>query len=178
MTKIISSSLANKMMKDRLVRTSITKDSFLYFFNFYYAHYVKYETADFQKEIFHYLEKSSTENLYIVAFRGSGKSTMVTTAYPIWAILGKQQKKFCLIVCQTKAQETREETPIEKKKEVKLSTPTIEEISPQKTEKISLGKKQEIKEEVTKTYKTRQGVIYFFLGFCILLVVLIALKRL
>jgi hypothetical protein len=76
------------------------------------------------------------------------------------------------------AQETREETPIEKKKEVKLSTPTIEEISPQKTEKISLGKKQEIKEEVTKTYKTRQGVIYFFLGFCILLVVLIALKRL
>lgn len=104
MTKIISSSLANKMMKDRLVRTSITKDSFLYFFNFYYAHYVKYETADFQKEIFHYLEKSSIENLYIVAFRGSGKSTVVTTAYPIWAILGKQQKKFCLIVCQTKAQ--------------------------------------------------------------------------
>lgn len=92
------------MMKDRLVRTSITKDSFLYFFHFYYAHYVKYETADFQKEIIHNLEKSATENLYVVAFRGSGKSTMVTTAYPIWAILGKQQKKFCMIFCQTRTQ--------------------------------------------------------------------------
>lgn len=102
--KVIDDKLVNKMMKDRLVRTSITKDSFLYFFHFYYAHYVKYETADFQKEIIHYLEKSPTENLYIVAFRGSGKSTMITTAYPIWAILGKQQKKFCIIFCQTKAQ--------------------------------------------------------------------------
>jgi predicted phage terminase large subunit-like protein len=104
MNKIIESNLISTMMKDRVVRTSITKDSFLYFFHFYYAHYVKYETADFQKEIIHNLEKSATENLYVVAFRGSGKSTMVTTAYPIWAILGKQQKKFCMIFCQTRTQ--------------------------------------------------------------------------
>ncbi len=104
MTEILENTLVNKMMKDMLVRTSITKESFLFFFHFYYAHYVKYQTADFQKEIIHYLEKSATENLYVVAFRGSGKSTMVTTAYPIWAILGKQQKKFCLIFCQTKTQ--------------------------------------------------------------------------
>ncbi|MDD5639676.1 MAG: phage terminase large subunit [Candidatus Pacebacteria bacterium] len=104
MNKVIQKSLVNRMMKDRLVRISITKDSFLYFFHFYYAHYVKYETADFQKEIIHYLEKSTTGNLYIVAFRGSGKSTMITTAYPIWAILGKQQKKFCIIFCQTQSQ--------------------------------------------------------------------------
>ena len=104
MNKIIPNALVNTMLKDRSVRTSITKDSFLYFFHFYYAHYVKYETADFQKEIIHNLEKSSTENMYVVAFRGSGKSTMVTTAYPIWAILGKQQKKFCIIFCQTRAQ--------------------------------------------------------------------------
>ena len=104
MIKIIENSLVNRMMKDRLVRISITRDSFLYFFHFYYAHYVKYETADFQKEIIHHLESSDTENLYVVAFRGSGKSTMVTTAYPIWAILGKQQKKFCLIFCQTRTQ--------------------------------------------------------------------------
>jgi predicted phage terminase large subunit-like protein len=101
---IITTTLINKMMKDRAVRTSITKDSFLYFFHFYYAHYVKYPTADFQKEIIHHLEKSPTENFYVVAFRGSGKSTMITTAYPIWAILGKQQKKFCTIFCQTKVQ--------------------------------------------------------------------------
>lgn len=96
--------MLNRMMKDRAVRTSITKDSFYYFFHFYYAHYVKYPTADFQKEIMHLLETSDTNNLYIVAFRGSGKSTVVTTAYPIWAILGKQQKKFCMIFTQTQAQ--------------------------------------------------------------------------
>ncbi len=104
MNKVIPETLVNNMIKDRSVRTSITKESFLYFFHFYYAHYVKYETADFQKEIIHLLERSEKENLYIVAFRGSGKSTMITTAYPIWAILGKQQKKFCIIFCQTKAQ--------------------------------------------------------------------------
>ncbi len=100
----IDKGLLNKMMKDKLVRTTITKDSFFYFFHFYYAHYVKYETADFQKEIIHLLEKGNNENLYVVAFRGSGKSTMATTAYPIWAILGKQQKKFCIIFCHTRIQ--------------------------------------------------------------------------
>jgi predicted phage terminase large subunit-like protein len=103
-TEIIDIKLINKMMKDKAIRIAITKESFLYFFHFYYAHYVKYRTADFQKEIIHHLEKSTSENMYVVAFRGSGKSTMVTTAYPIWAILGKQQKKFCVIFCHTRAQ--------------------------------------------------------------------------
>lgn len=102
--QLMTNELVNKMMKDRLVRTSITKDSFLYFFHFYYAHYVKYKTADFQKEMIFNLESNALESLYIVAFRGSGKSTLVTTAYPIWAILGKQQKKFCVIFCQTRMQ--------------------------------------------------------------------------
>jgi len=101
---LIGNDLVKSMMKDRAIRTSITKDSFLYFFHFYYAHYVQYATADFQKEIIHHIEKSSLENFYVCAFRGSGKSTMVTTAYPIWAILGKQQKKFIMIFTQTRMQ--------------------------------------------------------------------------
>lgn len=102
--EVLNKGVIESMMKDRSVRTSITKDSFFYFFHFYYAHYVQYPTADFQKEIIHHLERSDKENFYVVAFRGSGKSTMVTTAYPIWAILGKQQKKYCMIFCQTKVQ--------------------------------------------------------------------------
>ncbi len=93
-----------QMTKDKKVRIAITKESFSYFFHFYYAHYVKYATADFQKEIIHLLEKNDYENLFVVAFRGSGKSTVITTAYPIWAILGKQQKKFVVIFCQTQTQ--------------------------------------------------------------------------
>lgn len=49
-------------------------------------------------------EDESVRNLFVVAFRGCGKSTILTTSYPIWAILGKQQKKFVLIICQTQSQ--------------------------------------------------------------------------
>lgn len=92
------------MTQDKKIRTAITRESFSYFFHFYYAHYVKYETADFQKNIISLIESSHKRNLFVVAFRGSGKSTIVTAAYPIWAILGKQQKKFVVIFCQTQAQ--------------------------------------------------------------------------
>lgn len=103
-SKMIPQKLVEQMTKDKKIRTAITRESFSYFFHFYYAHYVKYETADFQKHIISLIESSHKENLFVVAFRGSGKSTIVTAAYPIWAILGKQQKKFVVIFCQTQAQ--------------------------------------------------------------------------
>ncbi len=92
------------MINDRIVRTSITRESHLYFFHLYFAHYVKYATADFQKEIIALTENNLVKNLFIVAFRGSGKSTIITTSYPIWSILGRQQKKFVLILCHTRSQ--------------------------------------------------------------------------
>ena len=92
------------MLKDRKVRTAITRESLWYFFHFYFAHYVKYATAPFQAEMISLIDDEGSGNLFIVAFRGSGKSTIITTSYPIWAILGKQQKKFVLILCQTQNQ--------------------------------------------------------------------------
>ncbi|OHB08478.1 MAG: hypothetical protein A3I86_00290 [Candidatus Zambryskibacteria bacterium RIFCSPLOWO2_02_FULL_39_14] len=92
------------MIKDRKIRTAITKSSHWFFFHFYFAHYVKYPTAPFQREIFDLSEDESKGNFFIVAFRGSSKSTILTTSYPIWSILGKQQKKFVLILCQTMGQ--------------------------------------------------------------------------
>jgi len=103
-SKTMQKKLFNQMVKDRKVRKAITRESFLYFFNFYFAHYITYPTADFQKEIIHSLEKSSVENLYIVSFRNSGKSTLVATAYPLWAILGTQAKQYILIFCKTQGQ--------------------------------------------------------------------------
>ncbi len=49
-------------------------------------------------------ENDYAEVVVIVAFRGSGKSTIMSLSYPIWAILGKQQKKYPLIICQTQQQ--------------------------------------------------------------------------
>lgn len=46
-----------------------------------------------------------------------------------------------------------------------------------KNSKISLIKEDK-NYEVTRTYKTRVGVIYFFIGFCVLITILIALRKL
>ena len=101
---MIPEELVETMIRDRKVRVAITKKSHWHFFHFYFAHYVKYPTAFFHNEIFHLTENESLGNFFIVAFRGCGKSTILTTSYPIWAILGEQQKKFILIICQTQTQ--------------------------------------------------------------------------
>ncbi len=99
----IPEKIINAMIKDGKVRKGITKANFFMFFHFYFSHYIQYQPANFQKRIISYLDINN-DDLFVVAFRGSGKSTIVTTAYPIWSILGKQQKKFVIIFCQTKIQ--------------------------------------------------------------------------
>lgn len=100
----IDSEIIEKMFLDKKIRINITTESFWYFFHFYFAHYINYATADFQKEIISILESDPVTSFYVVAFRGSGKSTIVTTAYLLWSILGKQQKKFCVVFGQTRGQ--------------------------------------------------------------------------
>ena len=90
--------------KDRLVRQAVTRESHLLFFHTYLAHYVTYEIAEFQKDIFRITEDQANKLALIVAFRGSGKSTLVTLSYALWAILGIQEKRFVLVLCQTQNQ--------------------------------------------------------------------------
>ncbi|EKD63828.1 MAG: hypothetical protein ACD_51C00186G0001 [uncultured bacterium] len=92
------------LLKNHVLRRHATKQSLSLFFHVYFHHYVTYPTANFQKEMFGLLEDDSIKNLAIVAFRGSSKSTIVNMAYPIWAIMGKPQKKFILILGQTQNQ--------------------------------------------------------------------------
>lgn len=93
-----------KMMDDRDYRRDWTKESHLLFFHMYLAHYVRYPIADFQKEIFEITEDEKNKLACITAFRNSAKSTLVTLSYSLWSILGRQQKKFVLIICQTQSQ--------------------------------------------------------------------------
>jgi hypothetical protein len=97
-------SVLEAIAKDRQVRQTVTCESHLMFFHLYFPHYVKYPIAEFQKDIFRITEDISNPLACIVAFRGSGKSTLITFSYSLWAILGVQKKKFVLIVCQTQAQ--------------------------------------------------------------------------
>jgi phage terminase large subunit-like protein len=95
--------LINKIISDRKIRTSVTSESHYWFFNVYFSHYVTYPTAPFQREMFSLTEQEDVNNIVTLAFRGSAKSTIMTMSYPIWAILGKQKKKFVIILGQTQA---------------------------------------------------------------------------
>lgn len=99
--RTISLKLIKKMIKDKKIRTAITRKSHWYFFHFYFAHYVKYPIAQFHEEIFSILDNEKIKLAVIVAFRGSAKSTLITTSYVLWSILGIQQKKFIVICGQT-----------------------------------------------------------------------------
>ncbi|MBM3191791.1 MAG: hypothetical protein FJZ63_03975 [Chlamydiae bacterium] len=93
--------LLKAIIKDRIIRTTIAVRSHMLFFVIYFGDYMKYETARFQKEMFKLTEDKKNELLVISAFRNSGKSTIMTLSYPIWAILGKQKKKYVLILGKT-----------------------------------------------------------------------------
>ncbi|MDD4382457.1 MAG: hypothetical protein PHE21_03925, partial [Candidatus Dojkabacteria bacterium] len=102
--KNITGEIVDKILDDQVARTKITTESHYWFFHIYFSDYVKYETAEFQKEMFRITEDEEIKLSVVVAFRGSGKSTIMTMSYPLWAILGKQQKKCVVILSQTQQQ--------------------------------------------------------------------------
>jgi predicted phage terminase large subunit-like protein len=92
------------IVKDQRIRRELTKACHHWFFHIYFAHYVKYKTARFQKELFEVTENERDKTVVIEAFRGSGKTTIMGTSYAIWSILGVQQKKFVLMIAKTESQ--------------------------------------------------------------------------
>lgn len=96
--------LQTKLFVDRSVRTEVTKSSHQWFFSTYFADYIKSPTANLHRQLFGITENADMSLAVVVAFRGSAKSTIMTMSYPIWAVIGVQQKKFVLIVSQTQYQ--------------------------------------------------------------------------
>ena len=95
---------AQRIQKSHLVRRAIAEKSFEFFFELYFEHYMTAPFGEFHKEIFRYLEDERENFITIMAFRGSGKSSIISTAFPIWSILGTMKNKFIVIVAQTQAQ--------------------------------------------------------------------------
>lgn len=97
----------NKIKKyiegDASVRREIARKSHYGFFCIYLANYIKYPTAPFQRQIFKLCGNDNIKTFAITAFRGSGKSTIVSLSYPIWAMIRKS-KKFIVILSQNQSQ--------------------------------------------------------------------------
>lgn len=96
--------ITNEILNDQKVRRNLSKESFYYFFHIYFHHHAQFDTAPFQKEMMQLLENDKEKLLVFVAFRGSAKSTIVSLAYVIWAVLGKQNMKYILLTSQTQVQ--------------------------------------------------------------------------
>jgi len=103
-TPAITKELLQEVVDNQRLRQEVTGKSHIWFFHTYFSHYVLSQPANFHKEIFDLTEKGNITNLIIVAFRGSGKSTIMNMSYPIWSMVGEKKKKFILIVGKTQEQ--------------------------------------------------------------------------
>lgn len=96
--------ILTKLVNNRQIRIQIVSESLFWFMLTYLNHYLTYPTAQFQKEMMAIAENPKIKLAVVVAFRGSAKSTLYTLAFILWAILGKQQRKFIVILSQTQNQ--------------------------------------------------------------------------
>ncbi len=104
MTKIYSKTDIEKhISKDSTLRKALAREDFFYFFHIYFSSNITYRTSVFQREIISLAQEKKIKKAAVLAFRGSGKSTIMSFAYPIWTMLGVQDKKHILLASQTQA---------------------------------------------------------------------------
>lgn len=100
---VLDAKIIEAIISNQNVRREVTRKSHMMFFSVYFAEYLTYPMAPFHWEMFR-LTESNDRMVVLMAFRGSGKSTIFTLSYPIWSILGSLQKKFIVILAQTQQQ--------------------------------------------------------------------------
>jgi len=103
-TNLNNPEVTQQILTEPNFRKAICCQSHLYFIHIYFAKYIKYATADFQREIIALTEDTEIKHKVILAFRNCGKSTIISTSLPIWATIGKLKKKYILIISQTQKQ--------------------------------------------------------------------------
>lgn len=102
--KNIPTNLQQIILSDRKVRSAIARQSHAWFFPVYFGHYMAFPSPEFHNELFAMTENNTIRTAVVVAFRGSAKSTLMTLSYPLWAIMGRPEKKFVLILARTMQQ--------------------------------------------------------------------------
>lgn len=86
------------------VRKRLAYENPLWFSLIYLRHHIPYPLAPFHKEMGYLLVNPSYQFIVMMAFRESGKSTIMNMANVLWSVLGKPQKKFPVIVSKTQDQ--------------------------------------------------------------------------
>lgn len=93
-----------RIIRNSAMRRELANKSFRHFIAIYFFRYLSYPIAPFHEDFFTIAEDEKIMLAIILAFRGSAKSTIFSSFYPIWAVTGHQKKKFVLIITQTQQQ--------------------------------------------------------------------------
>jgi hypothetical protein len=93
--------IIKQLLKDRKALIAATQRSFFLFFYIYFGRYIKCPIAPFHFEMFRIAQDEEIKRAGIMTFRNSAKSTILNTAYSLWAIMGVSQKKHIVIASQT-----------------------------------------------------------------------------
>jgi len=104
MPQQIETNILKEIEKSRTFRHRLASFNHLWFFRIYLNHYLTYKMAPFQREMFKITEDESNQLTAVMAFRGSGKSTIMNLSFVLWSILGRLQKKFVIIISNNKNQ--------------------------------------------------------------------------
>ncbi|MCX6747852.1 MAG: hypothetical protein NTW98_02835 [Candidatus Nomurabacteria bacterium] len=96
--------IIQSIITDPAVRQKLVRESHEAFCSIYLSHHITHPYAFFHKEMFRMTESYDQKLNVVMAFRGSGKSTVLNLSNTIWSILGKHQKKFVLIISKSRVQ--------------------------------------------------------------------------
>lgn len=107
-----------RLLQDKRLRIELIRKSFLWFSVIYFQEHLKYHLARYQFEMIHLAE--SSDNLVIVAFRGSGKSTIINLMCTLWSVMGIQNKKSLAIISRTQDQARQHFANIKRELETNL----------------------------------------------------------
>ncbi|MDD5688654.1 MAG: phage terminase large subunit [Caldisericia bacterium] len=97
----IDPELLKNILQDRKALIAVTKRSFFWFFYIYFGRYLKYPIAPFHLEMIKIAQDESIKRAGVMSFRDSAKSTILNTAFALWAIMGIHQKKHVVIASQS-----------------------------------------------------------------------------
>jgi len=97
----IDPEIIEKLLKDRQALIAVTRRSFFYFFYIYFGRYTKYPIAPLHFQMLEIAQNEKVKRAGVMTFRNSGKSTILNTAYALWAVMGASQKKHIVIASQT-----------------------------------------------------------------------------
>ena len=100
----ITSQILNQIQENPRVKRRLAFEHPFWFSLLYLKHHFNHSLAPFQLEMFHIIQKPEYSFVAIMAFRESGKSTIMNMANILWSILGKPGKKFVVIIGKTQEQ--------------------------------------------------------------------------